>query len=73
MEPTSEEQSVMRKRTFKVRGDDDVLNVIRIVKREKFTGSIAIHASQGTVAAASTFRRKGYQAQRQCGEITVHY
>ena len=53
MEPTSEEQSVMRRRTFKVRGDDDVLDVIHIVKREKFTGYLAIHVSQGTVAAAT--------------------
>ena len=53
MEPTSEEQSLMRRRTFKVRGYDDVRDVIEIVKREKFTGSVAIHVSQGTVAAAT--------------------
>ncbi len=55
--PTSEEQSIMRRRVFKVRGMDDVRDVMEIVKREKFTGSLAIHVSQGTCAAATLEER----------------
>lgn len=56
-QPTSEEQSVTRKRTFKVRGIDDVRDVMEIVNREKFTGSVAIHVSQGTMSAATLEER----------------
>lgn len=54
---TSEEQSIMRRRVFKVREFEDVRDVMEIVKREKFTGSVAIHVSQGTMAAATLEER----------------
>lgn len=63
--PTSEEQSVMRKRTFKVRGIDDVRDVMEIVNREKFTGSVAIHVSQGAMSAATLEERARLSLDKQ--------
>lgn len=47
----------MRRRTFKVRGIDDVGDVLEMVRTERFTGSVAIHVSQGTIGAATLEER----------------
>lgn len=52
-----EEQSVVRRRVFKVRGHAEIVEVVEILEQERFTGSMALHMSQGTCAAATVEER----------------
>jgi len=52
-QPTSEEQNITRRRTFEVRGDEEILDIIRIARREKVTGTVIVHMGNGSEQAAT--------------------
>jgi len=53
----AEHQAITRKRTFQVRGLHEIGEVMEIVKREKFTGSVAIAVTQGSAQAINLEER----------------
>lgn len=55
--PTSEEQNITRRRTFDVRGDEEILEVIRIARSERVTGTVTVHLGNGKEQAATVEER----------------
>ena len=68
---TSEEQSLMRRRVFRARNENDIVELVGIARGEKFTGAVSIHMSQGAIATATMEERAKLNQNLQVDKETT--